>query len=676
MNENPHTTAKRHAIAQAYFLTLLEIVKAQRASQWVGASAGDLWGLLLTVVFYAVLLLALQSLLRGALMRVPGLGARQALAQSTGAFLAGCLVWGVLSVHREFYPTAEDALVLGGLLALAVLHAMPWRRLQSSAGAALLIAVVGALALGEILLFDPARSVRATLGAFGFLAVAFAVLACLTLWRSRRGAMVWFAVYLMLLLVPALYVAGGVGVQRPAGEARPNVVFIIADTLRAKDLRLYGGDIPAPNLERLAARGTLFERGYSLAPWTLPSMTAMFASQYPAGLTPGLDQGAWNQQLWQYRVPESIQPLQYRLRDAGYATGAVTGNALLWVTPGMTDGFETLASSHPILLVHGGLFRMAPLLQAVLARWVPALAPLRPHDTTAALSRYATAYVQRHAADPFYLWLHYIDPHAPYDPPSRYRTATGAWPFFHPYKGGDQWNIPILGTPDFAIPETEREYVTSLYKGEIQYVDELLGEVMATLEDRGLLEETYICFTADHGEELWEHGDWGHGQSLYDEQVHVPWIIAGPGIAAQRVAAPVSALDLMPTLAALAGVPGDPGWRGRSLDAVLKGAAAESAPVYLAGTSNRSVVEPLQAVVQGQYKLVRGVGSGTMRLYDLAADPGEQTDVAGAHPEVVASMAASLMAWAESFPSTFPALPGGEAAGQELLENLRGMGYL
>lgn len=675
MDDATRQTAKRHAIAQAYWLVLLEVIKAQRASQWGGATGSDLLGLAVAALGYALLLYALQRLLALGVARV--LARRPRLADAMAGFSSGALVWGVLSVHREFYPTADDALVLAGLAGLAILHATTWRRLQSAAGAALLIAVVGTLSLGEAELFAAERSSLVTRGGFAVLAGAFLVLGLLTLWRSRAGARVWYAAFLALLLLPPLWVRHASASQRADGASRPNIVFIVADTLRAKDLEIYGGAVPAPNLKRLAARGTQFDRAYSLAPWTLPSMTALFGSQYPAGLTPGLDQSAWNLQLWQYRVPETIKPLQYRLDEAGYATGAVTGNALLWVTPGMTDGFATLANSHPILLVRGGLFRMAPLLQAVLARWIPALAPLHPHDTTAALTHYANAYVRKHAAHPFYLWLHYIDPHAPYDPPSRYRTLTGAWPFFHPFKGGDQWGIPILGTPDFAIPESQHDYLTALYKGEIQYVDEFVGHVLDQVDALGLADTTYACFTADHGEELWEHGEWGHGQSLHDELVHVPWIIAGPDIVAQHIAEPVSAIDLMPTLADLAGLPADPEWRGKSLAPALQGKAPfVPAPVFIQGTSNRSTVEPLQAVVQGPYKLIRGTGSGSAQLYDLAADPGEQHDVAEANPEVVETLSTLLKNWSESFTSTFPAPGQDENRGQELQEQLRGMGYL
>jgi arylsulfatase A-like enzyme len=312
----------------------------------------------------------------------------------------------------------------------------------------------------------------------------------------------------------------------------------------------------------------------------------------------------------------------------------------------------------------------------VLARWAPALAPLRPHDTTAALSRYAAAFLRWHGDRPFYLWVHYIDPHAPYDPPERYRSLRGRWPFFHPYQGGEAWGLPILGDPEWDVPEADRDYVASLYHGEIRYVDEFIGRLRADLARRGLAEHTYLCLTSDHGEELWEHGDWGHGHALYEEQVHVPWILAGPGLPAQRVATPVSAIDLVPTLAGLLGLPADPAWHGESLSPALRAGQAPAArPVFIQGTSNRTPVDPLRMVLAWPFKLVEGATTGRVWLYDLERDPEERGDLALTDPARAEALRARLHQWLATFESTFPA-ESGALEGNALLEQLQGMGYL
>lgn len=661
------------ALAQALFLIFLEVLKAQRASQWSGAASADLLGLAVAGgIYWGVLWAGARAL--SAPWRGVG-GARGGAAAALAGLAAGCALWGVLSTHREFFPTAEDALVIAGFAGLAAARFAAAPALTGGLCCAFAAACAGSLALGDRLLFAPDRARWVTTGSALWLAAMLAAFAGAAL-LPRRARRAGFAAALCLAVgLPWGDVLLRSARARHAQADAPNVVLVIADTLRAKDLRLHGGDVPAPALERLAAAGAHFDRAYSLSPWTLPSMTGLFAGQYPPGLSPGLDPGRWQAQLWQYRVPEHVPPLQYRLADAGYATAAITGNALLWVTPGMTDGFDTLASAHPILLTPGGIFRMAPFLQAVLAEWLPALAPLRPHDTTAALARYADAYLRRHRADPFHLWLHYIDPHAPYDPPRRYRGLQGRWPFFHPYTGGERWGIPVLGDPDWDVPEADRDYVASLYRGEIQYVDEFLGQLLDTLARLGLDQNTYVVFTSDHGEELWEHGDWGHGQSLHEEQIHVPLIIAGPGIVPRRVATPVSAVDLAPTLAELLGLPADPAWHGQSLAHALRaGRDPEPRPVFAQGTSNRTPVDPLRMILDWPHKLVEGATTGTLWLHDLERDPGERHNRAADDPDRAAALRARLHQWLAGFDSTFPG-DSAAPARPELLEQLHGMGY-
>lgn len=680
----------------ALFFTFLELMKDARNSQWSGLD-GDAWlqigaGAVVYFAFFLVLVPTFSFLMRAMRPRlstiwrpsvagVAGAGDLATTMHVLGAVVSGGVVWAFLSAFREHSPTPDDGLVLGGLVGLGVaLWLLPkWWGWPGAAwgwaAAALAAGIVAVHVTGEILLFDPHRAEYVTMAPVAW--AMFIGVTGLGLWRA--GGIYRVIHVTLALIAPFALLQYMTGAGGPGTDARPNLIFVVADTLTADSLRIYGGPAATPAIEQLAARGVLFEKCTSLAPWTPPSMEGMFRSHYPSGLTPGVDPNLWLDQLWRYDVPLEEETLSELLQARGYATGAVVANALLPTLRGMNEGYESHAFSHPMLLRPHGLFDHFPFLQDAFAALLPVLAPVRPDDTSAALTRYAKSFIRRNADAPFYLWLHYMDPHAPYDPPERYRNGAGPWPFFHPFPGGERWGIPIVGR-DFNVAEAERPYVRMLYEGEIRYLDERLGELLDYLDKLGLRENTYICFIADHGEELWEHGEWGHGQSLFEELIHVPWIVAGPGIAPRRTASFVSALSVTPTLADLLGIPPEPNWRGESLAPFLHDEAGEivPAPVFALGTSNKAFPEPLQTVRDGQYKLIREAGSGKCRLYDLYADPGESQDVAADLTERAHALESVLIDWLNTFQHAFPVeiSPEEAARRKEIEQQLDAMGYL
>lgn len=622
--------------------------------------------------------------------RLCGLAGRFAPRASTraglGLWLAGLAVWGFLSLFREFTPTFEDGLVLGGLSGLVLAVRLAPVTGRCSSGAAWLFAgIVLAAGLaqwhvtGRYFLFDADRAFQMTVLPPAWMAAAFVTGVCCWWLRGWFGGVLRIAHAAFFLATPLLSDRMA-GTEVPAGgQMQPNLVFIIADTLRADVLSLYGGPVAAPHLEALARDGIVFENCTSLAPWTPPSVTGMFASQYPPGLTPGVAPELWLDQLWRYDVPREQRTLAECLRDNGYATGALVANALLTSLQGLNEGFDAHAFSHPMLLRPQGFFAPLPFLQDALAACCPVLAPVRPQDSTSALLRYAGAFLNGNAGRPFFLWLHLMDPHAPYDPPARFRDRTGPWPFFHPFPGGERWGIPIVGRA-FNVADADKPYVRSLFEGEVRYADETVGRVMETLNVLGVNERTLVVFLSDHGEELWEHGDWGHGQSLYQELIHVPLIMRVPGVSPGRVAEPVSSLDLMPTLAEFMGTTPEPTWRGENLAPVLRGETQLDPlrPVFALGTSNKAYPEPLQMVRRGPFKLVREGGTAKGRLFNLSEDPGETRDAAAGDPAAMAELNTLIEAWLGTFQSAFSAevTPDEAARRHEMQQRLDAMGYL
>ncbi len=666
------------ASALAFFFILLEMIKACRSSQWSGTSWQDYLGLfsgwVLYLLFLLIVIYAVQRLIR---LRAP-----KSFSLPFGAFMGGIALWVLLSLHREVTPTFDDVLVAAGVLVFTgALFLLPATRRFTAAdvsllaGGVLLAGISALLATCDFFLFNENRNVYIT--SAPLLWMLLAGLPGIGVWLYTRSARVVYAVAI-ILLPQALDATFTVARFHRPDAQRPNLVLIVSDALRADALRLYGGTVPAPNLERLAREGVVFDKAYALAPWTLPSMTGLFASEYPTGLTPNIDGRHWLTQIWQYGLAPTHPALAELLKKRGYATGAITSNALLWSIPGIMNGFDTRANAHPILLTQEGLFRHLPFLQELLTAWCPALDGLRPHNACEDMANYSRAYLARTCSKPFFLWTHYIDPHAPYDPPRRFRgKENGPWPFFYPYDGGERWNIPKQG-PGFSLDAAGQAYVKSLYEGEIRYVDELLGRMLNQLEALGLRESTYICFTSDHGEEFWEHGNWGHGHSVFQELLRVPLILAGPGIQPRHIAEPATALDLIPTLAELTGTPPLAEWKGTSVARALLGTTPYAPPpdIFAQGTSNRAYPNPLRAIISGDWKLIQKAGTQETALFDLHNDPNETTELSARHPERVRELLKRMETWLASFPSTFAAPTETDMPGQDKVDQLRAMGYL
>ena len=407
---------------------------------------------------------------------------------------------------------------------------------------------------------------------------------------------------------------------RGAGAVRPNIIVILVDTLRRDRLTPYGyrRETSPEIARRLAGAGTVMEDAYSQAPWTLPSVVSMMTGRYPGELL-GIDMSA-------YGVPAGVLTTAERLGRAGYETAGFLANPTMHVGAGFERGFRTF---------------YAPPADV---EW------LRRHADD--LNRHALPWIAaRQDQDqdrPFFLYLHYIDPHDPYDNPE---VVGNRSPFEGEYRGpvaGDWVHGIYTGKLVLADPARDIAHLSALYDSEVHYVDRAIGQVLASLRPE-VLANTLVVLTADHGEELFDHGGWKHGQTLYEEQIHVPmiWRWDGHIPAGRRLAGTVRLLDLAPTLAAAAGAAPDPGWEGVDLLPALTGAAPlAERPAFAEGLSSG----PLRAAaVLGRLKLIvfnrqepfapadelqahlwrQDLGRmARVELYDLAHDPGERHNLA------------------------------------------------
>jgi arylsulfatase A-like enzyme/Flp pilus assembly protein TadD len=414
-----------------------------------------------------------------------------------------------------------------------------------------------------------------------------------------------------ILMTPrpkALLAAGLLLLAANARAADANVLLVTIDTLRADRLGCYGPKGgPTPVIDALAARGALFERAFAHNPTTLPSHANILSGLTP--LSHGVSENA------QSRFPAGLPTLAADLKARGYATGAFVGAFPLDSRFGLDRGFDVYDDAFPARPAPGGGARER-----------------RASDVVGA----AVAWLDGQKGK-WFCWIHLWDPHAPYAPPE---------PFAARFRDDP-------------------------YAGEVAYVDAELGRLFAELERRGLPAGTLVVLTADHGEGLGEHGEMTHSYFAYNSTLHVPLIIAGPGVAPRRVAANVGHIDILPTVDELLGVKSRPGLQGRSLAALMRGGRGEDRPLYFESLEPYldKGCAPLRGFIRGRRKYF---DSPIPEVYDLQADFGETKNLAPDND--LGSLRRELDRIKKDLSSP-RAGAGGRVADQETLERLRSLGY-
>lgn len=447
-----------------------------------------------------------------------------------------------------------------------------------------------------------------------------------------------------ILFLPAVYLQRPQSSQRvspgaavnPTPGKRPNVVFILVDTLRADHLPMYGySRQTAPTLTALAQQGIAFSRMYTQAPWTKPSVATLFSSLYPT---------VHKVNRYLDCVTDSITALPEVLRANGYKTFGVSANALISPTFGYAQGFDELR-------VWG---IMSAFRLTVMGRLWGVITDGRflreGHRTRAGVvTDAALEWVSQNQQVPFFLYIHYLDPHWPYRPPAPYDQAFN-YRTDPPRRaeGSDPLKLP----PNKKAPERIGR-ILDQYDGEILYTDAQIARLLQGLEQLGLLKDALVIVTSDHGEEFYEHGRAGHGQSVYEELLRVPFLLWWPGhlSAGDRYDAMVGLIDVMPTLLTLLEIEAPLGLQGTSFAAALlklggpQPERALFAEVFVDGVPGARRSSALVSVSAGRNKLIRhlyGPQQGLEEFYDLETDPLEQTNRASQAQMQVAALRQEL----------------------------------
>ncbi len=431
-------------------------------------------------------------------------------------------------------------------------------------------------------------------------------------------------------------------VGRP-GEGAPNVIVFIIDALRADHVGCYGSARGAtPNLDRFAAEAVVFTDAQAQAPLTNPAVASIFTGLWPQRhQVVGLE----------FKLRVEAETLAEVLTSAGIATAAIVANGNLDPGRGFAQGFAEFESIRDVRADDY-------------------------HARAADINEALFDWLDRGPGRPFFLYVHTLGPHAPYRPREPFRSRF-AGDVVDPTLGTNAWQQRIERSGQAVGPEVVAG-VTALYDAEVAENDAAFGELVEELRRRGLLEETVVVVAADHGEELFDHGGFGHGSTLHAEVLDIPLMIRFPrGRSAGRVESVVEQVDLMPTVLAIFGLtPPSPiqgrsllplcgtrppaGWKDRAVSHLRRG-----------GRVSVSLLDP-------SWKLIVTENETGLppALFDRRAEPGEQHDLAAEHGARVRRLRSKLQGILDHSPGGLEGRPTPVELDPEREEQLRVLGYL
>ena len=441
----------------------------------------------------------------------------------------------------------------------------------------------------------------------------------------------------------------------------PSVLFLVVDSLRYD--AVFGDEsYDTPTLDRLANESVVFDNCYSQGISTAPAMTAMLTGRYP------LEYGG------HWYIEDEQPTIAEQFHRNGYATGAIHSNPNVSRLRNFDKGFDTF-EENILPFESDGLLERAPddLLRYAnkfvrLLRRTPYMPAPRVNERLAKWTEVAP--------EPWFLWTQYMDVHGPYLP-------GGDFSYRNKIRAERLWRKAAVNAPE-NVTRSEHEELRTNYRKEVEYFDAELERFLRRLDGIRNLDETVIVIVGDHGDEFDEHGRYGHINLPYDELTHVPLVVKFPDELRidqpQRIAEPVRCVDVLPTVLDAAGADLTDEMETRLVGESLLPLVREGEPPSFEAIVTEKEMRGKSALRFGfrtdRWKFLYDSENDTGTLYDLQADPGEQTDVADSHPEVVARFRDHLDERLERIEHTsqdieIPTIS--ERAGVE--EQLRALGY-
>lgn len=418
-----------------------------------------------------------------------------------------------------------------------------------------------------------------------------------------------------------------IGTVDPAAQqgasGKPNVVLIVVDTMRADRLGCYGyAKNSSPMLDAMAAEGIVFKTTVAQASWTRPSIATILT-----GLYPSTHQAISKVSM----LPDDVFTLAEAFRRGGYYTAGLADNINIAPMFGFGQGFCEYHYYTPTYFFgaseSASKLTLYDMLRLVRERFVSKKKHVDHYYRDARfMTERATEWLKKTSHRPFFLFLHYMDPHDPY--------------FTHPYTGAGYARVSMPNPPLEMAPT-----LSAVYDGEITFWDKSFGDLLAAMRARGLMDNSIIVVTADHGEEFAEHGGWWHGATLYDEGIHVPLVMRMPqaAFAGTVVEEQVRLIDIAPTLLARCGLPVPQTMQGVPLafeDERFTGVDQAFAEEDFEGNL-------LSAVRTPDWKLIRANegnrrGLAPLELYHLPTDPREHLSRVTQDPDIVRGLQAAI----------------------------------
>jgi arylsulfatase A-like enzyme len=422
---------------------------------------------------------------------------------------------------------------------------------------------------------------------------------------------------------------------------KPNVLFILVDTLRQDHVQPYGDAIATPGIQRIAAEGAIYDDAITVIPKTTQSVAAFQTGRYP--VTNGV-------RILKDSLGEQEQTLAETLSDAGYSTAAFVHNGWVMRGRGFEQGFDQFWSYFEIERAWG---------PARLSGWITAIDTfttkrIRSFDgnTDAKTATDLTIDWMRNVPQPFYGYVHYFDPHWPYRPPGEDGECD-----VNNIQKINKWSRGQMMFKN-PLPDAENERACELYRKEIAYNSDQVGRLLNELDEMGIADNTIVVFTADHGHSLGEHDYWyHHGEFLYDASTSIPLLIKAPGQIEPGTVVDdqVRSIDVMPTLLGLTGITDNvPTTDGVNLMTERPGPAfLETDISYFKWNKRRyikGVLGKLRAIRTPDWKMIYTPkkGPGKWELFNLKDDPEELKNLfkTGEAPkEVTEALMAELRKW-------------------------------
>ncbi len=437
----------------------------------------------------------------------------------------------------------------------------------------------------------------------------------------------------ILLILVSLLVAPGCARSRP-----PSVVLIVVDTLRADHLGTYGYERPvSPNLDALASDAAVFENAFAAATWTLPSVSSIFTGLYPSAHDAGRPYDDERGEQFSVMRPDARLFTEV-LQAKGYTTGAVVNAPFLHAGFGFDRGFDAYD-------------------------WAPASdSDVRRADVTVDA---ALAWLDEHTDEQFFLFVHMFDLHRHYDAPEPFRGR-----FTDQFADTYGDTLDTLESRDAAEDNLDWPFIVAAYDEEIAFVDAELGRLFDGMRSRGILAESNVILTSDHGEAFDEHGSSGHGHTLFNEMLRVPVMVWGSAVEPGRYEDPISLIDLEPTILEIAAADASTAGSGQSMWPLLTTGRSHPRRTLFAEWTHPG---ELKAVIRWPFKAILEPATDARWLFNLAVDPREETNLAGSRAsdfyEFMADLQGLLDAEAAGTMNRAPIDP-------TVLEALKSLGYI